>query len=449
MPPILSVNDQSRVQSLLFTCLSKYHTSKEYAICIKALSLQCSLPGGEKMTEIGIRKNTVAAYGLMNGLFYAWNAAFYGFMSTYFLKCGMSASALSTLLAMYMAVCFAGALFWGRMCDRFHTNKKIFILCFILVMISAGISFQYASENMTIASIMYLIMGFMLASLGSNQDAWILRAFHQDGKLYGKARAAGSFGYALSMLITGFLIKRFDYPVIQIMQVLLGILCLTLAFALPEGTYETKKNHGERGSVKTLLHNPVFLFLLSFLFLEGLADSPVTNMKTVFMQDAGGDVSMLGLDSFLGVTLQAVLIFFSGRILKLKTKTRLIIVALTSMLNMVLIATAMNPYMVMAGTMLWNVSFSFRLPTEREVVEKYTDPSVRNVAHSMADAVVNNMAAIISLTYSGKLISLYGCRSIALTGIVIMIIALILVLIPKHTVRRNHVKNCAFSYPNK
>ena len=235
------------------------------------------------MTEIGNRKNTVVAYGLMNGLFYAWNAAFYGFMSTYFLKCGMSASTLSTLLAMYMAVCFAGALFWGRMCDRFHTNKKIFIICFILVMISAGFSFQYASENMTIASVMYLVMGFMLAPLGSNQDAWILRVFHQDGKQYGRARATGSFGYAVSMLMTGFLIKRFDYTVIQIMQVVLGILCLFLAVVLPEGKYGIKKNHHENGSVKTLLHNPVFLFLLSFLFLEGLADSPITNMKTVFM----------------------------------------------------------------------------------------------------------------------------------------------------------------------
>lgn len=384
----------------------------------------------------------------MNGLFYAWNAAFYGFMSTYFLKCGMQASELSTLLAMYMIVCFGGALFWGRMCDRFSTNRKIFILCFILVMISAGLSFQTASVNMTIASVLYLIMGFLLAPLGANQDAWMLRVFHQDGGLYGKARAVGSFGYALSMLVSGSLIRRYGYGMIQITQILFGILTLVFAFVLPEGTYVRKSSsQSQKGSVRSLLHNSMFLFLLSFLFLEGLADSPITNMKTVFMHDAGGDVSMLGLDSFLGVSLQAVLIFFSGQILKLKAKTRLVIVALTSIANMVLIYTAVNPYMIMAGTMIWNVSFSFRLPTERELVEKYTDPSVRNIAHSMADAVVNNMAAIISLFCSSQLITLFGCRSIALAGIFIMLIALFLVIIPKPL--HKPVQKCSLNYQNK
>lgn len=384
----------------------------------------------------------------MNGLFYAWNAAFYGFMSTYFLKCGMKASALSTLLAVYMAVCFAGALFWGRMCDRFHTNRKIFLFCFILVMITAGCSFLFALRNMRIASVLYLLMGIMLASLGSNQDAWMLRVFHQDGEKYGRARAMGSFGYALSMLVTGFLIKRYGYQMIQILQIVIGIACLGIAFLLPEGEYEKKKTDADqKNGIRSLMHNPMFLFLLAFLFLEGLADSPITNMKTVFMQDAGGDVSMLGLDSFLGVSLQAIMIFFSGKILKLKARTRLIVVAITSMLNLILIYTAVNPYMVMSGTLMWNISFSFRLPTERELVEKYMDPSVRNIAHSMADAVVNNMAAIISLTCSGRLISDFGCRSIALTGIVIMFIALIIVLLPKRkNSQEKPVHTCELNY---
>lgn len=103
------------------------------------------------------------------------------------------------------------------------------------------------------------------------------------------------------------------------------------------------------------------------------------------------------------------------------------------MLNMILIYMAVNPYIVMAETVMWNISSSFRLPTERELIEKHTDPSVRNIAHSMADAVVNNMSAIIALTYSSYLISSFGCRSIALAGLVIMLVALIILLLPKHS----------------
>ena len=69
-------------------------------------------------------------YGLMDGLFYAWCASFTGFITSYFLKCGLSASALSTMLTVYMITCFAGALFRGDICDKLKTNRKVFLASF-------------------------------------------------------------------------------------------------------------------------------------------------------------------------------------------------------------------------------------------------------------------------------------------------------------------------------
>ena len=363
-------------------------------------------------------------YGLMDGLFYAWCASFTGFITSYFLKCGLSASALSSLLAVYMITCFASALFWGTICDKLKTNRKVFLASFSTVIIIAGTITVITPVDVHLAIILYPLMGFMLSSLGSNLDAWMLRSFNKDGSMYGKARAMGSLGYSLTALLAGMLINNYGYGIIQILQITAGILTLLMAFFLKELPFEDiDRKKTEKGNTRLLLKSPLYLILIILLFLGGLAVSPVNNMKTVFIQNVGGDVSMLGLDSFIGVTLQALLIFISGKFTKIPVKVRLLIMSSALMIDMMLIYFAVSPLMIIIGSIFWNISFSVMLPTQREIVEKNIDPSVRNIAHNVADAAYYNFSAIIALSYSGILIDTFGVKMIAFTGIIIMIVA--------------------------
>lgn len=362
-------------------------------------------------------------YGMMDGLFYAWCASFTGFITSYFLACGLSASKLSTMLAVYMITCFAGALFWGGVCDKLKTNRKVFIASFAAVILIAGIITVITPHNVNLAIVLYPVMGFMLSSLGSNLDAWMLRSFHKDGTLYGKARAIGSLGYSVTALAAGMIINTFGYSMIQPLQIVTGVLTLLMAFFLKELPFEETSQKTEKGNAKLLLKSPLYVILIVLLFLGGLAVSPVNNMKTVFIQNVGGDVSMLGLDSFIGVTLQAVLIFVSGRFTRIPVKVRLLIMSSALLADMMLIYFAVSPFMIILGSIFWNISFSVMLPTQREIVEKHIDPSVRNIAHNVADAAYNNLSAIIALSYSGILIDQFGVKMIAFAGILIMLAA--------------------------
>jgi len=362
-------------------------------------------------------------YGIMDGLFYSWCASFTGFITSYFLACGLSASKLSTMLAVYMITCFAGALFWGGICDRLKTNRKVFIVSFASVILLAGIITMITPFNVNLALVLYPAMGFMLSSLGSNLDAWMLRSFHKDGTLYGKARAIGSLGYSITALAAGLIINTFGYSMIQPLQITTGILTLIMAFFLKELPFEETNKKTEKGNAELLLKSPLYVILIVLLFLGGLAVSPVNNMKTVFIQNVGGNVSMLGLDSFIGVTLQAIMIFISGRFTKIPVKVRLLIMSSALLADMMLIYFAVSPFMIILGSIFWNISFSVMLPTQREIVEKHIDPSVRNIAHNVADAAYNNLSAIIALSYSGILIDQFGVKMIAFAGILIMLAA--------------------------
>lgn len=402
--------------------------------------------------EADMKNEGFLKYGLMDGLFYAWCAVFTGFITSYFLACGLTASALSRMLAVYMITCFAGALFWGRVCDRMKTNRKVFISSFLTVVLTAAVITWLAPVNTSLAVMLYPIMGFMLSSLGSNLDAWMLRSFHKDGSLYGKARAIGSLGYSLSALAAGLVINTYGYGMIQILQIAAGILTLTAAVLIRELPFENEnKKEQNSGSLNLLTKSPLYMILIVLLFLGGLAVSPVNNMKTVFIQNTGGDVSMLGIDSFIGVTLQAVLIFVSGRFTRIPVKVRLLIMSSALFADMLLVYNATTPLMIMMGSIFWNISFSVMLPTQREIVEKYVDPSVRNIAHNIADAAYNNFSAVIALSCSGIMIDRFGVRSIALlgAGILTAAIAIEAFLLASKTGTRAEMKEQAELPENK
>ncbi len=60
---------------------------------------------------------------------------------------------------------------------------------------------------------MYFAAGFLIASMGTNLDVWILRTVHYDPDYFGVIRGIGSMGWAIAVLICGFLIDAYGYGV--------------------------------------------------------------------------------------------------------------------------------------------------------------------------------------------------------------------------------------------
>jgi len=69
----------------------------------------------------------LVVFSILDSIFWAYFAVFLGFMTTYFLECGMTNSMLSLVLAVYMACSFLGSFFWGSVSDRKRTNKRVFL----------------------------------------------------------------------------------------------------------------------------------------------------------------------------------------------------------------------------------------------------------------------------------------------------------------------------------
>jgi|LAHS01.1.fsa_nt_gb predicted MFS family arabinose efflux permease len=378
----------------------------------------------------------IVGFSLLDGLYWGFYAVFVGYIATYLLDCGMSNSFLSIMLAVFMLCSFFGAFFWGGQCDKHHTNKKVFIPEFIAAVIVAFVIFFAAKWNLWIAAVLYPVFGFLSAPLGSNLDAWMLKRFHKDAGMYGKARAIGSFGYALVALIIGLLINAFGYIVMPIGIIVTAGMVLGMALVMQDSPYNGVE-HIEHVNAAGLLKIRPYIYMVVILFMTGLACAPINNMKIVILKSVGGDVGVLGIDAFIGTTLQAVFMFLSGRLKKIPAYQRLVLMTGCIFVMMLFIMTAVNPVMIIISSIMWNISYGVMLPTVREITEKNVHGALKNTAHSMADAVYSSFAGIIALTYSGFVMDSFGAKSVAFLGFGLMIVPVIMSVAGMRQERKN------------
>ena len=380
------------------------------------------ISGGLRMDTTDSR--TFIGFAVLDCLYWAYIGAFLGYISTYLLSNGLSSSLLSIVLAGFMAASFAGAFFWGGMCDKRQTNKKIFLLEFPVSIALAFIIYFMASRNIWISAILYPVFGFFNSPLGSNLDSWMLRSFDRSAAVYGRARAVGSIGYAVMMLVCGQLINYFGYSVIPAATAISAAIVFVLALIMREKPYETRKTSAqpEKAGFSDLLKIRPYVFMIVILFLTGLAISPINNLKIIILESVGGDVSSLGMDAFIGVLFQSVFIFISGQLKLIPKGIRLFLIPLLVLVTLSLTYFAVAPFMIILGTVINNVSYGIMLPTMREITESSVSGPLKNRAHAMCDATYGSFAGVIALIYSGFLMDTFGARSVALLGMAVMLV---------------------------
>lgn len=367
-------------------------------------------------------------FSLFDGLYWAWNATFCGFITTYMLKCGMESTALSFVLAAFMLLSFLGAFYWGGRCDKLQTNRKVFLVAFSASTILAFVTYFLAGNMLGAAALIYPLTGFLISPLGANVDGWMLREFRFDAALYGRARAIGSSGYAVAMLMVGQAINHFGFIMLPVCFGLLSLLVFFIALSSHESPYGTKARTLKPANPAGLLKIGPFLFLLLILFFTGLAISPVNNLKNVLLESVGGDVGTIGIDAFLGVMLQAFFIFISGKLSRMNKNFRLFLVAFTILLTMVCVIVASSPFFIIVGTLFSNASYGIMLPTMREITEDTVPEELKNTARSLTDAVFGNFAGILALLYGGWMMDSFGAKSVAWLGLFVMVIPVLMSL---------------------
>ena len=166
--------------------------------------------------------------------------------------------------------------------------------------------------------------------------------------------------------------------------------------------------------------------LIVILFLIGLAIAPLNNLKIIILENVGGNVSDIGIDSFIGAMTQVPLLALAGKTHKIPQRIRYLLMSILPLCMLLLTFFAVSPGMIFAGSCLNNIAYGILLPTMRDVTERNVEYRLRNLGHSLAEAVYTSLSGMMSLLYAGAIVDHLGVHAMLSVCIVIMGIPVIM-----------------------
>ncbi len=377
-----------------------------------------------------MKKSYWIGFSLLEISYWSFHASFFGFLTSYLLSKGISNTVVSMFLVTFLLASFVGSFIWGIVCDRFHTNRRVSILCFL----AAGVLMYliyFSYENIFVLAVLYSLQGFVCLPNATNIDSWLLLTCGNNLSVYGKIRCLPSLLYAVTSVILGRLISCFGYHFMLAFGTIFLLSGVAAAVMLPDGGNMMQEKATEKSrfsilSLKEVFSVKAYRYLILILLLVGMAVSPLNNLKVTVLQSVGGTVSDLGIDAFICAITQVPFIALADRMERYSLRLRYMLITLLPFLTMALAFCAVSPVMIFAGSFLCNLGVGIMLPAMRSVTENNVAPACRNLGHNIADAVYNSVAGIISLLYSGIVIDKFGAKCMLLICVLIMSVAVII-----------------------
>lgn len=358
--------------------------------------------------------------------YWGFHASFVGYASAYVLSRGVSSTVMSLLLSSFLLCAFAGSMIFGRLCDCLQSNKRVFMPC-MMASYALMLFIYFFAQHVPVLCVCYPLLGFFFQPQGANADAWVLSAYDHDQKMYGKVRSMPSLFYAVISMVMGRLIAGFGYGMMLLGATLFMALSLLSAAALPDAREAAApQSKMSMGDVKRLFGNGAYRMLVILLFLIGLAIAPINNLKIVVLENVGGSVAHIGVDSFVSALTQVPFIAMAGLLVMISLRVRFVAMALLPLCMILLVRFATSPAMVFAGSFLANVGYGILLPTMRDVTEKYVDEDLRNLGHNLSDAIYNSFSGVVSLLYAGAVADRFGVSAMLTLCVAIAVIPALL-----------------------
>ncbi|HJB91491.1 MAG TPA: MFS transporter [Candidatus Eisenbergiella merdigallinarum] len=257
-------------------------------------------------------KRKAVFFSFLLFLYYCRYCILYSFASVFFDEQGYSAVRIGQLAAASgLVVIFAGPIA-GMLADRIGSEKKVILSCLLLTFILTAEVYAVRKEFYALL-LSYGAVSFFDKAISPLLDSWIVRSGGKDNALpYGRIRAAGSLGGALSAAGTGALIDAAGFGMVFFLHMgMTALLFLGALYAgkrwdvsggkagdgnLSDGKSGREKAPCDAAQMARPLSYAALLAVVVFLFTGVTAE--ITYYPILF-QKCGGSKAGLGLAMFL------------------------------------------------------------------------------------------------------------------------------------------------------
>lgn len=382
--------------------------------------------GGGKMDKKKIK------FSILQVTFWCGYGAFSGFMVAYMQSKGMSVTLIGVMLTVNTFSAFLGQFFWGMLCDKLKTNKKIYIVASILTFMVELLIF--ASDSWMLIIITFGILGFVQQPLAANLDTWILRTYRKTPQVYGPIRSTASIAFAIFSFFYGGMLEKNGYQLMLIFSglfLVMGAVTAELTSDIPVEELYSQTIPKEKTGWELLAKNKEYLQVLFMLFGTGIATAPVIQLMAVIMDNVAGSVAYVGYAMFAGSLMQVPFMIFSGKLNRYSAKGRIIFAGCIYIIAILGMSFGKTPLMVLVFCAINGIGYGILLPALRELIFTIAPKELNTTAQGICDAVYTGFGSMISNILAGILVAnfsvtvlLWVCSAIQIVAIIGFIIGL-------------------------
>ena len=246
------------------------------------------------MTMRSSNLRRVITPGLSGALFYLsffLSAGAYGpFLNLYFKELDFSGRQIGFLATCFPLMTLVSAPLLSALADR--RNLRLPILQAVLMSGAIFIFLLQYPKSFGSMAVALFMMAVTFGPVMSIADGLIVNMAKRRALNYGGMRLWGSFGFAASSVVFGWLYQRYDLVSMFTISSGLMIPVLLLAGTLEEGTSPKLQ---EPQSLAVIVKDAGMVILILVSFLMGISNALTMSFESILVQHLGGSNFMVGL----------------------------------------------------------------------------------------------------------------------------------------------------------
>jgi MFS transporter, PPP family, 3-phenylpropionic acid transporter len=261
-----------------------------------------------------------------NFFYYSLSSIVVSFFPVYFSFKGFNTSQIGVLLGVGTFISILAPPFWGFLADRYNTTKNILLLTLTGALLIGYILFQ--SNLFWVLLFVFVVFNWFMSPIGPLSDSLTFRITAEARQSFGSIRLFGSVGFAITALLSGWILDRYGFGTTRNVFLFYGIIALLGSVFLKDTSVSSKKIT-LNGLRRLFQHHDYVRFLVLVLVLS-IPHRINDGFLGVYVQSLGGSTQLVGLSWFFATVSEAIFMGLSFRYLK--DEKELVLIAAASFL---------------------------------------------------------------------------------------------------------------------
>ena len=354
---------------------------------------------------------------------------------------GYSYSLVGIIYAVGQAASILFPILFCMLSDRTKKTKLMFLL---MAVGSLGFVVAALNNSLFITFLCFFVASACLWTLNPMNDGYQNRVLNGDSSKYGIARAMGTFGYVVCLVIfglTGFPDETDNKSISLVIGIALCLFFLAATLAPRDKSLESSQNKTKKEKVFSFSwFNSKFYLMMGIVFISRIAESVVDKMLSSYLIEHLNLGSKFSLLVALGAASEFVMMIVGGRLLqKGKAKPYNLIMLSALALTVRLLIYRFFPTIVACvfAAMLHSFNFGALHIGMTKFMAQNVSEDHYSLAMSLYWAIATNLPEMIGTLAGGFVIDGFGYPTLFASYAIFPAISFVLFLIFKKRLNCN------------